>query len=185
MSEYINLDDNVEVLDQLNYDDNYIFVKYKYCIYALKKEKVNTEIDFHDCVMFKDFNGYIGFIVEINLKIEIYHIPTYIEFQNKKYYIIYINNYPLNYESRLHTIIVDNDNLCHYSEDGVLFTMLDNKIDLALYPPKKKDQIYHIPKGITGIVYNAFLINNYIKEIYYKNYIIKKIKNDDWSVNKI
>ena len=88
MENYISSDDNVEVLTNYNHNEDYTFVQYKLCKYALYKEKLTVTQE--DAVMLKNFDRYICYVVEINPIIEIYHLPTYIEFQNIKYYIMFV-----------------------------------------------------------------------------------------------
>lgn len=68
-------------------------------------------------------------------------------------------------------VIVSDDNLYFEVINGVLFTK-DMK-SLLIYPPKKKDEKYAVPKTVEIIEQDAFSCNDYIKTIIFQNGVRK------------
>lgn len=68
-------------------------------------------------------------------------------------------------------VVVSEDNRYFNVIDGVLFTK-DMK-NLLIYPPKKKDEKYVIPKTVEEIGLDAFGGNEYIKTIIFQNGVRK------------
>lgn len=62
-------------------------------------------------------------------------------------------------------VAIDEDNPAYCSVDGVVFTR-DMKT-LYVYPPCKKDEVYHIPDGVEQLAYGGnFHQNQYIRKVY-------------------
>lgn len=138
---------------------NYI-IEYDNAEYELSKSVLITTL----------FNNDYYIASPYKIKEKSYYLRNYIEFNHKKYIIVFSPG-TLQYAQLEEINVEDNNPLGYNSIDGVLY----EKDKLTYYPPYKKQEIYIVPSHIKSAYFNSITrhIPKYLKYVYYKNKILE------------
>ena len=104
-------------------------------------------------------------------------LRNYIEFNNKKYILLFRPSNILEYPHLEEIIVEDYHNpLGYYSINGILY----KNEKLCYYPPHKKESLYIIPDFVHSFNENSITYHKplYLTTVMYKNHLIYRDSND-------